>query len=127
MMGHNGNNESNVGPSTSLGLAYFSDKAELRVPAMSTGPIDLWIPRQSELVSKSSRFEYEYVNLSSNLTFKPNQDYLINVVVVNSTNATFHIDLKPTKLDLAYLMIVKFGAIPVINRVYIILYLERSI
>lgn len=114
--GHNGNNETKIGLSSSLTLNYFDaeDGSQLRIQS-SSKPIDMWISRDF-INNTTNSLDYSYVNVS-NLTLNNGPYYLINVVAINATNASFHIQLKPTNSEVAYLILTKFGALPVLNQV----------
>ena len=116
--GHNGRNETYVGNSTSIGLAFYDQNSNEIQITQSNFPIDVKIKRDSSLTESS--LSYQYVN-----TYKLNSDleamnsiFLMNTFNVKSKNASIHIEIKPLIPSKSYLMFLKLGYMPILNSTY---------
>jgi hypothetical protein len=107
--GHNGNNETKIGLSNSIGLSIYDSKNN-DVPITSSH-IDVVIQRDSNLPDIS----YRYVNATQ---FQLSSGFLHNAFNSTSTNASIHIELKPINEIIGYLIALKYGSSPIINETY---------
>jgi hypothetical protein len=107
--GHNGNNETQIGVSNSIGLSIYDSKNK-EIP-ITNSLIELVIQRDSNLPDIS----YRYVNTSQ---FLLSSGFLQNAFNITSTNASIHIELKPMNERIGYLVALKFGSSPIINETY---------
>ena len=107
--GHNGNNETIIGLSNSIGLSIYDSKNN-DIPITSSH-IDIIIQRDSNLPNIS----YRYVNATQ---FQLSSGFLHNAFNITSTNASIHIELKPIDQRVGYLIALKFGSSPIINESY---------
>jgi hypothetical protein len=107
--GHNGNNETIIGLSNSIGLSIYDSKNN-DIPITSSH-IDIIIQRDSNLPNIS----YRYVNATQ---FQLSSGFLHNAFNITSTNASIHIELKPIDQSVGYLIALKFGSSPIINETY---------
>ena len=72
--GHNGNNETLIGMSSSLGLSFYDYESNNEVPiTQSLSPIDIILPRDKSV----SKYSFQYVN-ATNLEFLDGSFYLQN-------------------------------------------------
>jgi len=106
---HNGNNETIIGLSNSIGLSIYDSKNN-DIPITSSH-IDIVIQRDSNLPNIS----YRYVNATQ---FQLSSGFLHNAFNITSTNASIHIELKPIDQRVGYLLALKFGSSPIINESY---------
>jgi exopolysaccharide biosynthesis protein len=106
--GHNGNNESKIGMSVSIGLSFYDQNMnEIEISETRT-PIDLVIKRDQNV----QEYSYQYVNVTQ---IKFSSLLLPNAFNLTSTNASIHIELKPLNFTIGYLMAMKLGYTPIIN------------
>ena len=118
--GHNGNNETLIGFSSSLSLSIYDGENfnELNVLANKREPIEVFIQRDSSL----STYEYQYVNVTNDNDKNANLLYLYNNFNLTSQNASIHIELKMANTTLTnsigYLFVLKYGHLPIVNATY---------
>ena len=112
--GHNGNNETLIGMSFSHGLSiYDENNNELQVSQIKS-PIEFFIKRDSNLPS----YKYQYVNATQINFMTIGSEFLSNYFNITSLNSSVHIQLEPVSSNVAYLIVTKFGYLPVINSTY---------
>ena len=112
--GHNGNNETLIGMSSSLGLSFYDYDSNNEIPiTQSLSPIDIILPRDKSV----SKYSFQYVN-ATNLEFLDGSFYLQNNMNITTRNASIHIELKPLNESIGYLIVLKLGHLPVINSTY---------
>jgi hypothetical protein len=115
--GHNGNNETFIGLSSSISLSIYDEESsnELNIIANNREPIEVFIERDNRL----STYEYQNVNVTIDNDKNANLLYLFNHFNLTSQNASIHIELKMTNTTLAnsiaYLFVLKYGHLPIIN------------
>jgi hypothetical protein len=115
--GHNGNNETLIGFSSSLSLSIYDGENfnELNVLANKREPIEVFIQRDTSL----SSYEYQFVNVTIDNDKNANILYLYNNFNLTSQNASIHIELKMANTthsnSIAYLFVLKYGHLPIIN------------
>ena len=109
--GHNGNNETLIGMSTSVGLSFYDESFNEIKITKSQSPIDILIQRDANL----PEYPYQYVNATQMLL---SDGFLPNVFYVKTKNASIHIELKPVNLDIGYLLVIKLGYLPIINATF---------
>jgi len=112
--GHNGNNETLIGMSSSLGLSFFDYETNIEIPiSQSLSPIDIILPRDKSVI----KYSFQYVN-ATNLEFLDGSFYLQNNMNITTQNASVHIELKPLNESISYLIALKLGHLPIINTTY---------
>lgn len=111
--GHNGKNESHIGYSYGLDLSFLDENGNEIVIQNIAKPIEMWIPRANNIPYDN----YLHVN-TSNFTILESQQILPNSLNIASTNASLHIQLKPSNINVAYLFLIKFGSSPKLNSTY---------
>jgi len=112
--GHNGNNETLIGMSSSLGLSFFDSETNIEIPiSQSLSPIDIILPRDKSVI----KYSFQYVN-ATNLEFLDGSFYLQNNMNITTQNASLHIELKPVNEIISYLIALKLGHLPIINTTY---------
>jgi hypothetical protein len=110
--GHNGNNETYVHMSHSIGLEFYDNNAnEIRI-LQSKSPIDIIIQRDQNTINNT----FEYVNATS-MGLLSGLFFLQNSFILKMSNASIHIELKPLNLTIAYLLVLKLGYIPLVNSI----------
>ena len=109
--GHNGNNETFIGVSNSLGLTFYDLKSN-EIPIVKS-PIDIVIQRDSNL----PEINFQYVN-ATQIQLSPESFYLPNAFNLTSTNASIHIELEPIDKNVGYFVALKLGSTPIINLTY---------
>jgi len=102
--GHNGDNESFIGYSSSIELSFYDENLNQIEIADTSKPIDIIILRDS-CVSKQP---IQYVNVSQ-LQLLNDSLILQNSFKLISTNASIHIELKPLHQSIGYLLVFKLG------------------
>jgi hypothetical protein len=108
--GHNGNNETHIGLSSSIGLSLFDENANELEITKSLSPIDILIQRDQNI----NQMKFEYLN-ATNIGFLSGAYFLQNSFKIKMNNASIHIELKPFNTSLAYLLVIKLGYMPLIN------------
>ena len=109
--GHNGNNETKIGFSNSIGLSIYDEKLnEIKISNLKS-PIDLIIQRDSNL----PKFPYQYVN-ATQIQLSNDNFLLPSGIHIASQNASLHIELKPIDFTLGYLITMKLGQTPLVTR-----------
>ena len=112
--GHNGNNETFIGMSSSLGLSFYDYVTNSEIPiSQSSSPIDIIMPRDKSVC----KYSFQYVN-ATNLDFLDGSFYLQNNMNITTQNASIHIELKPLNKSISYLVALKLGHLPIINTTY---------
>ena len=107
--GHNGNNETSIGLSSSIELSiYDSNGKEISIQNSKT-PIDIRLPRDY-----ASNLSYQYIN-TSKLSLSSEAQLLPNSFSIKSNNASIHLQIKPLDLSISYLVLLKFGYTPILN------------
>ena len=106
--GHNGNNETFIGMSSSISLSFFYDKMNEIQIIDTQKPIDIIIKRDPNLPD----YPFQYVNTS---LLKLSSFLLPNAFNLTSKNASIHIEIKPLNLSIGYLVVMKLGYTPIIN------------
>jgi hypothetical protein len=118
--GHNGNNETLIGLSSSISLSIYDDESlnELNIFANRREPIEVFIERYNSLTT----YEYQYVNVTIDNDKNANLLFLYNNFNLTSQNASIHIELKKANTTLtnsiAYLFVLKYGNLPIVNTTY---------
>ena len=108
--GHNGKNESHTGMSASIGLTLYDSNANEIQITQSLSPIDILIQRDQN----TQNYSFEYIN-ATNIGFLSNTFLLQNSFKIKSINASIHIELKPLNLSIGYLILMKYGFMPILN------------
>jgi hypothetical protein len=108
--GHNGNNETRIGMSSSIGLSFYDEHANEIEIGQSLLPFDFFIQRDQCTLN----FAFEYVN-ATYLGFLQGTYFLQNSFSNKMSNASIHIELKPLNLTLGYLLVFKLGYMPIVN------------
>ena len=108
--GHNGNNETQVGLSNSIGLSFFDATGTEMQIAQSSSPIDMIIQRDKKTVD----IAFQYINATS-LGFLPKSFLMQHSFKIKMINASLRIELKSVNASVAYLVILKLGYMPIVN------------
>jgi hypothetical protein len=108
--GHNGNNETHIGMSSSIGLTFYDENANEIEISQSLSPIEIIIQRDKN----TQNITFEYVN-ATNIGFLFGSYFLQNSFKIKTNNASIHIEIKPLNMTIAYLLVVKLGYMPIVN------------
>jgi hypothetical protein len=112
-IGHNGKNESSLGLSTIVGLAFYDELSNLIVVDKLDHPIEFWIQRSYDF--KLPGFVYTdiangRINVSETYPFLP-------LVFFNKTiNASIHIEFQVFQRVRGYLVIMQYGETPKLKK-----------
>ena len=109
--GHNGNNETKIGMSASIGLSFYDTNMKEIEIINTQSPIELTIKRDENMPD----YDFQYVNISD---IKLTDIYLHNAFNLTANNASIHIELKPLNYSLGYLLVMKLGYPPIFNSTY---------
>jgi len=111
--GHNGNNETLTGNSSSMSLTFYDESyAEMPV-TLASFPINVSIERYLNLSQFSS---FQYVNATEiNNDMPSGSIFLQNSFKVQSTNASIHIEFLPINSNTSYLLVLKLGYLPIMS------------
>ena len=111
--GHNGDNETFIGYSSTMDLAFYSANSQ-HIRVANSSPISFWIPRN---LTNSAMFTFQHVN-ATNLSVASNLVFLPNAFNVTANNASIQIHIRPFDFTKAYLVLLKFGYTPIVNTTY---------
>ena len=113
--GHNGNNETLVGLSASIGLTIYDENVNEIQVKNSKELIEIFISRDIHL---DNSYEFQLVN-ASQLKLRSKEDFfMFNSFNVTSQNASIHIELKLLTPVVGYFMVLKYGHVPIVNSTY---------
>ena len=123
LTGSNGNNQTNIGSSRSLGYSIYDENSnEIPVNNLAT-PINFWIGKDPNVPITPYKYvnaiNASQLNTSQSLAYL-NDSQVINCFIVtglslNGANISIHIQLKPINVSLNYLLLVKFGDNPLLQ------------
>ena len=130
LTGNNGDNETNIGASTSLSYSLY-DENNNEIPIVNLSPsraIEFWIAKDTSVSIPS----YQYVNavnatpfqtqINSSLTIKPTisllSGFLTTGFSLSGANVSVSVQIRPENVTLAYLVLLKFGDNPVLSTSY---------
>ena len=108
--GHNGDNESYIGYSSSIGLSFFDENLNEINVKNSSEPFDIVISKDANIPLKP----YQYINVSE-INFSLESLTLNNGFNIISNNASIHIEIKPVDFSIGYLLVMKLGYTPIVN------------
>ena len=108
--GHNGNNETRVGMSASIGLKFYDESVNEIQITQSLKPIDIVIQRDQNTLN----YTFEYVN-ATNIGLLPGLFLLQNSFKLKMNNASIHIEISPSNQTVGYLLVMKLGFMPIVN------------
>ena len=100
--GHNGNNETFIGMSSSASLSFYDENTNEIKISQSNSPIDMILQRDK----KALEYAYQYIN-ATNITLSAGTFYLQNSFKIKMLNASLHIELMPLDINLSYLIVLK--------------------
>jgi hypothetical protein len=109
--GHNGNNETLIGVSSSIGLSFYDQNMKDLEIIQTQRPIEMIIKRDPNIAD----YSFQYINISS---FQLSSSFLKNAFYLTANNASIHIELKPVNFTIGYLMIMKLGYTPILNSTF---------
>lgn len=109
--GHNSDNETMIGLSSSIELSFYDEKINEIKISQSLLPIDIVIQRD---IVALKHYSFSYVNATS-LGFLANAYFLQNSFKIKMTNVSLHIELKPLNMGIAYVLVLKLGYMPIVN------------
>ena len=110
--GHNGNNETFIGMSSSIDLSFFDENMNKIEIADTKKSIDIIIQRDPNI----PEYPFQYVNTSQ---LKLSSSFVPNAFNLTSKNASIHIEIKPVNLSIGYLVVMKLGHTPIINSSFV--------
>jgi hypothetical protein len=115
---HNGNNETKIGFSQSIGISFRENNGNEIEIKNSSQLIDIWIPRDLNL----PKVNLNYVNITKQLNDKTNNDTEIQLfpIGLNTTtlNSSIHLILSPLNNSIGYLVLLKLNMTPKINSTF---------
>ena len=109
--GHNGNNETLIRMSSSAGLKLYDRNANEIKITQSITPIEMFLMRDLNAFN----YSFEYINATS-LGFLEGSYFLRNSFKIQTINASIHIEIKPINTSIGYLLVVKLGYMPLVNK-----------
>jgi len=109
--GHNGNNETLIGMSSSIGLSFYDQNMnEIEIKQVQR-PIEMIINRDPNMAD----YPFQYINISS---FQLSSSFLKNAFYLTANSASLHIELKPLNATIGYLLVFKMGYTPILNSTF---------
>jgi hypothetical protein len=110
--GHNGNNETLIGMSSSISLSFYDQSMNEIEIAQTQKTIKIIIKRDQNL----PEYSFQHINTTQmNLSLA----YLQNAFNLTANNASIHIEIKPFDTKLGYLLVLKLGNIPFLNSSFV--------
>ncbi len=109
--GYNGNNETQIGFSTSLSVSIYDEYGNPIDISNTSQYIDVWIARDLSLQPPMPN----YVNTTLDIGRGP---FIPIVFNVSAANASVHLELSPVVKTIGYVVLQKFGNFPVYNKTY---------
>ncbi len=109
--GHNGNNETLIGMSSSIGLSFYDQNMKEIEIKQTQRPIELIIKRDP----KMKDYPFQYINTTQ---IELSSSSLTNAFYLTTKNASIHIELKPVNFTIGYLMVIKLGYTPILNSTF---------
>ena len=114
--GHNGNNESFISNSSLVGLSIYDENANEIKITKSSNAIDIFIERDKNVNDYSSSIQY--INATEINASLESSIFLWNSFKIRSNNASVHIELKSVFYNTSYLLVIKYGSMPILNSTY---------
>ena len=109
--GHNGNNETLIGMSSSIGLSFYDQNMNEIEIKQTPRPIEMIIKRDPNMAI----YSFQYINSSS---FQLSSSFLKNAFYLTANSASLHIELKPLNATIGYLLVLKIGYTPILNSTF---------
>jgi hypothetical protein len=109
--GHNGNNETLIGMSSSIGLSFYDQNMNEIEITQTQRPIEMIIKRDPNMAN----YSFQYINIS---LFTISSSYLTNAFYLTANNASIHIELKQLNFKIGYLFVMKLGYTPILNSTF---------
>jgi hypothetical protein len=110
--GKNGNNETNIGLSSTVSLSFFDSNGNTLPITNSKKPIDIWIPRDGNFKNDT----FNFVN-ATGLKLPNGFKLMPSALTIKSNNASIHLNIRKISPNIivGYLILVKFGDTPFVN------------
>ena len=112
MTGSNGDNETYIGNSKQLSLAFYDENKNEIPISNARSRFEFIIPR--DLSKAGISLNYEHVN-ASNMDLTEKNHFLPNAIKATAANISFHLQIKPIDLNTGYVVLMKLGQTPVFN------------
>jgi hypothetical protein len=109
--GHNGNNETLIGMSSSISVSIFDKNMNEIEITQTQMPIRLIIKRDPNMAD----YSFQYINTTQ---LQPFSSFLSLALKLTAKNASIHIELKPINEQLGYLLVFKLGYKPILNATF---------
>jgi hypothetical protein len=120
--GHNGNNESFIGSSTTHSLRFFDQlNNEININNIKSNQlIETWISKDKQL--KPNSFFYKFVNKTTSKPQMNNKNepmpFMPFALFNKLQHLSLHIELRPLNYSISYVIIVSPGLTPYYNKTY---------
>ena len=112
--GHNSDNETLIGLSSSIELSFYDDNNNEIEISQSLMSIDIIMERDQ---STLNQYPFSYVNATS-LGFLDNSYFLQNSFKIKMSNVSVSIELKPLNASIGYLLVFQLGFMPIVNATF---------
>jgi len=113
--GANGDNETFIGNSKQLSLAFYDENKNEIPISNSLGRFEFIIPRDLSFSSSSTDINFQYINAST-LDMSKNNHFLPNAINTTGANISFHLQISPENANISYIVLMKLGQTPVLNK-----------
>ncbi len=115
LTGANGDNETNIGNSKQLSLAFY-DENKKEIPIHnSIAKFEFVIPRDLSFSSTNVSMDFQLVNASF-MDMSDKNHFLPNAINTTGANISFHLQISPENTTVGYVVLVKLGQTPVLNK-----------
>jgi hypothetical protein len=106
------NTDLNPTKSSMTSLSFYKNTNPLAVSNQNSNPIVLTIPRSS---SAPQTISFQQVNVSNSTALNALNQLTTFSLALNTSVASVHFNLKPSSTRVGFLMVLKYGKLPVLN------------
>lgn len=114
LTGANGDNETFIGNSKQLSLAFYDENKQEIPISNSMSRFEFVIPRDLSFSAPGTSMDFEYVN-ASYMDMSDKNHFLPNAINTTGANISFHLQISPDDVNTGYVVLMKLGQTPVLN------------
>jgi hypothetical protein len=114
LTGANGDNETFIGNSKQLSLAFYDENKNEIPISNSMSRFEFVIPRDLSFSASGTSMDFEYVNASF-MDMSAKNHFLPNAINTTGANISFHLQILPENVTVGYVVLIKLGQTPVLN------------
>jgi hypothetical protein len=114
LTGANGDNETHIGNSKQLSLAFYDEKKQEIPISNAMSKFEFIIPRDLSFSATNTSMDFEFVNASF-MDMSEKNHFLPNAINTTGANVSFHLQISPIDPNTGYVVLLKLGQTPVLN------------